>query len=602
MNRTSRHPMRRILLSAAVLVALVGVFVVRLVDIQIVRAAELNEQAQEARSEPVTVYGARGDIVDVNGKVLADSVMRYDIALSPKQASKGPVAREVADPDDPEKTRKVDVPLEQVAAELGAVVGLTGDQVQGIISAALAEDPDSDFAYVAKLVDTETYEKVKALGIPWVEPYQHPSRRYPNGAVAGNLVGWVGEDGDPLAGLELSEDQCLASEDGKVSYLHSLQDWVRIPGTEIVHKQAHDGGTLKLTIDTDLQWAVQRIAEARVQETGAEWATVTVMEAKTGRLLAVADVPTVDPNDPAAIDEEDRGSRSFTAPFEPGSTFKALTAASVINAGLADPFSKIVAPYRIIFPNGANVNDSSRHDDQNLTLTGVLIESSNTGMSQFGELMTDRARYDDMLKFGLGATTEVGFPAEEPGDLHGDPDEDWDNQTKYATMFGQGLTTTAVQIASVYQTIANGGVRMPVTLVDGCVSDDGTATAAPTQGERVISEEAANETSQMLERVYQDAWLSDEWNIPGYRVAAKTGTAQFPDGNGGYRKEYLVSVSGFAPADDPQFVVSVSIMNPVKMNSSAASAPVFQEVMSQVLKKYRTVPSGAQAPELPATW
>lgn len=594
--------MRRILLSAAVLVALVGVFVVRLVDIQIVRAAELNEQAQEARSEPVTVYGARGDIVDANGKVLADSVMRYDIALSPKQASKGPVTREVPDPDDPGKTKSVDVPIEQIAAELGAVVGLTGDQVQGIISASLAENPDSDFAYVAKLVDTETYEKVKALDIPWVEPYQHPSRRYPNGAVAGNLVGWVGPDGEPLQGLELSEDQCLASEDGEVSYLHSLQDWVKIPGTEIVHKQAHDGGTLQLTIDTDLQWAVQRIAEARVQETGADWATVTVMEAKTGRLLAVADVPTVDPNEPSAIDAEDRGSRSFTAPFEPGSTFKALTAASVINAGLADPYSKIVAPYRIIFPNGANVNDSSRHDDQQLTLTGVLVESSNTGMSQFGELMTDRARYDDMLKFGLGSETEVGFPAEASGDLHGDPDEDWDNQTKYATMFGQGLTTTAVQIASVYQTIANGGVRMPVTLVDGCENDDGTATTAPTQGEQVISAEAAAETSQMLERVYQDAWLSDEWRIPGYRVAAKTGTAQVPDGDGGYLKGYLVSVSGFAPADDPQFVVSVSIMNPVKMNSSAASAPVFQEVMSQVLKKYRTVPSGAPAPELPATW
>ncbi|MGW9629963.1 peptidoglycan D,D-transpeptidase FtsI family protein [Agromyces sp. NPDC055520] len=601
MNRTSRHPMRRILLSAAVLAALVGVFVVRLVDIQIVRASELNEQAQEARSEPVTVYGARGDIVDVNGKVLADSVMRYDIALSPKQASKGPVSREEPDPDDPAKTKMVDVPLEQIAAELGAVVGLTGDQVQGIITAALADDPTSDFAYVAKLVDTETYEAVKALDIPWVEPYRHPSRRYPNGAVAGNLVGWVDPDGEPVQGLELSEDQCLASEDGKVSYLHSLQDWVRIPGTEIVHKQARDGGTLKLTIDTDLQWAVQRIAEQRVQETGAEWATVTVMEAKTGRLLAVADVPTVDPNDPSAINAEDRGSRSFTAPFEPGSTFKALTAASVINAGLADPFSQVVAPYWYYPPNGAKFRDSSPHDDLNLTLTGVLIESSNTGIAQFGELMTDRARYDDMVKFGLGHETEVGFPVEASGDLHGDPD-DWDNQTKYATMFGQGLTTTAVQIASVYQTIANGGVRMPVTLVDGCVDEHGVATTPPSQGERVVSAEAASETSQMLERVYEDAWLSDEWNIPGYRVAAKTGTAQVPDGNGGYQHGYLVSVSGFAPADDPQFVVSVSIMNPVKMNSSAASAPVFQEVMSQVLKKYRTVPSGAPAPELPATW
>ena len=147
-------------------------------------------QAQDARSVPVTVYGARGDIVDASGQVLADTVMRYDIALSPKQAMKGPLEREQPDPADPEKTIEVDVPLEQVAAELGAVVGLSGDQVQGIIAAALAENADSDFAFVAKLVDTTTYEAVKALGIPWVVPYEHPSRRYPNGAVGGNLLGF----------------------------------------------------------------------------------------------------------------------------------------------------------------------------------------------------------------------------------------------------------------------------------------------------------------------------------------------------------------------------------------------------------------------------
>ncbi|MDR6907036.1 cell division protein FtsI (penicillin-binding protein 3) [Agromyces sp. 3263] len=597
MNRTSRHPMRRILLAGVILVALVGVFVVRLVDIQVVRAAELSAEAEGRRSTDVKVYGSRGDIVDANGIVLADTVMRYDIALSPKNASAGPIIREEPDPADPDTTKRVKVPLEQSAAELGAVVGLTGEQVQAIITDALAGDPESDFAFVAKLVDTDTYEQVKALDIPWVVPWEHPSRRYPNGAVAGNLLGFVDPDGNAVAGLEYSEDECLAGEDGELSYLHSLQDWVQIPGTQVIHKQAHDGGTLKLTIDSDLQWMVQRIAEAQVQAVGADWATVTVMEAKTGRLLAVADVPTVDPNDPSSTDEDDRGSRSFTAPFEPGSTFKALTAASVIDAGKADPLSQIVAPYRYRPPNEADINDSAFHEDERLTLTGVLIESSNTGMSKFGELMTDRERYDDMRKFGLGQETEVGFPAEASGDLHGDPD-DWDNQTKYATMFGQGLTTTAVQIASAYQTIANGGVRMPVRLVDGC-GDDATAEPA---GTRVVSEQAADQTSQMLERVYLEGWLADEWEIPGYRVAAKTGTAQVPDGNGHYLHGYLVSVSGFAPADDPQFVVSVSIMNPVKMNSSAASAPVFQQVMSQVLKKYRTVPSGAPAPELPATW
>lgn len=599
MNRISRHPTRRVLLAAVVLVALVGVFVVRLVDIQVVRAAALSEEAEGRRSATVTDYGTRGDIVDANGIVLADSAMRYDIAISPKNA--GPIDREQPDPADASKTTSVEVPLAQLQAELGAVIGLTAEQVQGVIDTAIAENPEDDFEYVAKLVDTATYEKVKELDIPWVVPYEHPSRRYPNGAVAGNLLGFVLDDGDAGAGVELSEDECLAGEDGEISYQHSLEDWVPIPGTQVVHKQARDGGTLQLTIDADLQWMVQRIAEAQVQAVGADWATVTVMEAKTGRLLAVADVPTVDPNNPTATEEDDRGSRSFTAPFEPGSTFKALTAASVIDAGKADPLSQIVSGYEYLPPNGADINDSFYHEDTNYTLTGVLIDSSNTGMSRFGERLTDQQRYDYMRGFGLGERTEVGFSGEEPGDLHGGP-EAWDNQTKYATMFGQGLTTTAVQIASAYQTIANGGVRMPVRLVDGCVGEDGELDATESEGRQVISETAADQTSQMLERVYLEGWLADEWEIPGYRVAAKTGTAQVPDGNGGYLPGYLASVSGFAPADDPEFVVSVSIMNPVKMNSSAASAPVFQEVMSQVLKKYRTVPSGAAAPELPATW
>jgi cell division protein FtsI (penicillin-binding protein 3) len=595
--------MRRIIAFGVVLVAVVGVFLTRLVDIQVVRAEEYNEAAEDVRSRTIDVYGARGDIVDANGVVLADTVMRYDITLSPKQARASSFEREVPDPVDPGLTIEAEVTTEQAAAELGAAVGLSGEEVLGLIDGHLAEDPDSDYAFVAKLVDTATYERVRELGIPWVYAYEHPSRRYPNGAVAGNLIGFSGDEGEALAGLELAQDSCLAGEDGQITQLRSLQDWVAIPGSERVVKQARDGGTLQLTIDSDLQFSVQRTAEAQVEATGAEWAIVTVMEAKTGRLLAVADVPTVDPNTPASVDAENRGSRAFTAPFEPGSTFKALTAASVIDAGQGDPLSQIVAPYRIT-PGDANINDSYVHGDERLTLTGVMIDSSNTGMSLFGERVSDEQRYQDMIDFGLGTETEVGFPAEAAGDLHGGPPA-WaeDDQTKYATMFGQGLTTTAIQIASAYQTIANGGVRMPVTLVDGCVQEDGTVTEKPsTEGRSVVSEQAADQTSQMLERVYAEGWLAKQWNIPGYRVAAKTGTAQVPDGEGGYQSGYLVSVSGFAPADDPQFVVSVSIMNPVKMNSSAASAPVFRDVMSQVLKKYRTVPSGAPAPELPASW
>lgn len=588
-GRSSR---RRSLFAMVALLALVSVFVVRLVDIQIVRADELNAASLAARSTTEDILGARGSIVDASGKVLAQSVMRYDVVISPKNAK--PFEREV---DGTEST----VSVAQASAELGRALGMSGESVQAIITDSLKDDPESDYAYVKKMVDLATWQAVDALDIQWVYGEGHPSRTYPDGAVAGNIVGFVGDDGEALAGEEAAADKCLVGRNGSTSYQTGV-DGVEIPGSTTDSVAAKNGGTLKLTIDSDLQWNVQQSLAQQAQAVGAAWGTAVVQEVKTGKLVAVADYPSVDPNNIDATDAEDRGSRAFTASYEPGSTFKALTAASAIDAGVADPLTQVVAPYRINFPNGADINDSEYHGDENLTLTGVLIESSNTGMSQIGEKLTDQQRYDYYKKFGLGTETEADFPAQDPGNLNGTPDS-WDPQTKYATMFGQGLTTTAVQIASVYQTIANGGVRLPVQLVEGCTHEDGTVTGVPsTKGEQVVSPTAAKQTSDILEMVYQQGWLASVWNIPGYRVASKTGTAQMPDGNGGYSHGYLVSVSGFAPADDPQYVVSVSLADPVNMNTSGAAAPIFKQVMSQVLKKYRVVPTDTAATPLPANW
>lgn len=589
--QSGRSARRRILATLVVLVLVVGVFVVRLVDIQVVRAETLNADSLGNRSVEQTVYGSRGDILASDGDVLAGTVMRYDITISPRNAG--------------EFTRTTDagtvqVTVAQAAAEIGAITGQSGDEILGIIATALDGNARSDFAYVAKKVDVDTFRKVGQLDIPWIYFKKNPSRVYPNGAVGGNLVGFVSSDGEPQAGLETGQDSCLASTNGVETYEKGA-DGVRIPGSTVTAKQVVDGGDAVTTIDTDMQWYAQQVLAEQALATGAAWGTVVVQEVKTGKLIAVADYPTVDPNNVSDTDPRNRGSRAFTDSFEPGSTFKSLTAASVLDSGKATLKSRIVAPYRYLPENGANVNDSHRHDDEKLTMAGVLIESSNTGMAKFGELLSDQERYDYMKKFGVGAATEAGFPREDTGILH--PYRKWDPQTAYATMFGQGLTTTALQVSSIYQTIANDGVRMPVRLVEGCRQADGTVEdKAPTNGSRVISADAAGDTSDVLEMVYQNSWVASKWEIPGYRVAAKTGTAQMPNGKGGYSRGYLVSVSGFAPADDPQYVVSVSLADPVKMNTSAAPAPVFQKVMSQALKKYRAVPSGTPAPDLPANW
>ncbi|MGO4692337.1 peptidoglycan D,D-transpeptidase FtsI family protein [Glaciibacter sp. 2TAF33] len=591
-NGSSASGRRRTAASIVVLFVIIAVFVVKLVDIQVVRADTLNAESLGNRSVEDPVYGSRGDILAADGTVLAGAVMRYHVTLSPKNA-KG-FTRTTAD------GKKSKVTLAQAAAEIGAVTGQTGDGILGIISKALADNPDSDFAYVVKGVGVDVYRALDKLDIPWLYFKKSPSRVYPNGAVAGNLIGFVSSSGEAQAGLELGQDSCLAGTNGTETY-EKGGDGIPIPGSSVVTKQASDGGDVLSTIDSDLQWYAQQTLAAQAQSTGAAWGTAVVQEVKTGKLVAVADYPSVDPNNVNGTDPENRGSRAFTASFEPGSNFKALTAASVVDAGKANPGSEVVAPYRYLPDNGANINDSTQHPDLNLTLTGVLIESSNTGMSKFGERLSDHERYDYMTKFGIGSESEVGFPSEDSGILH--PWEDWDPQTKYATMFGQGLTATAIQMASVYQTIANSGVRLPVQLVEGCRQADGTETHQPVAaGRQVISAAAARSTADMLENVYANAWLADKWKIPGYRVASKTSTAQMPDGHGGYSHGYLVSVSGFAPADDPQYVVSVSLADPVNMNTSAAPAPVFQKVMSQVLKKYRAVPSGNPAPVLPANW
>ncbi|MCU1569286.1 MAG: peptidoglycan glycosyltransferase [Naasia sp.] len=583
---TRRSARRRIALSALLLVAILGTFLIRLVDIQVVHADALNAQAEDKRSIPQVILGERGDIFDSTGVLLADSVLRYDITASPKYA-----------------VTSTDVPPETAAEQLAPIVGVPAAKLVKVLRDAVAENPDSDYAYLAKKVDAQQFEQVRALGIPWVYYEAHAGRTYPNGAVAGNLLGFVGSQNEAQAGVELADDSCLAGTDGSEVYERSADD-VRIPGSTVVTTPAVDGRDLILTIDRDLQWFVQQTLASYAKKFGAKWGTVVVQEVKSGKLLAVADYPSVDPNNVnATVQSPDPalGSRAFTAPFEPGSTFKTLTAASLLDARLVTPATHVLAPYRFTTPDGADVNDSEYHGDMSLTLTGVLKESSNTGLSQLGLRMTPEQRYAYMRAFGLGARTEVDFGAEATGDLNSGPD--WDAQSNLATMFGQGLTVTAVQMASIYQTIGNGGVRLPVSLVAGCRLADGTLTDTPaTEGTRVISATAARETVDMLENVATKGWLADQVAIPGYRLATKTGTAQQPDGHGGYTKSYLVSLAGIAPADDPQYVVSVSLADPVKMNTSGAAAPIFHDVTTQVLKQFGVVPSGSSSPDLPTNY
>ncbi len=572
-----------------IVVAFFSLVVIRLIDIQVVRAAEYNEASAGKMSQPATIYAPRGTITDEDGTVLADAVMRYDVTMSPRNAR---------DFERGSGSSIVKVSMAQAAGEIAGITKQKPEDILKIVSDALTENPNSDFAYVARSVDVDAFRALNALEIPWLYFEQAPSRTYPNGSVAGNLIGYVGSDGSPLGGLELTQDDCLAGVNGEETYERSA-DGVRIPGSTVTSVSPKQGSDLRLTIDSDLQWYAQQTLATQAASQGATFGIAVVLEVKTGKLKAVADFPSVDPNNVDGTPEQFRGSYAFAAPYEPGSTMKTLTTAMVVDAGLADHTSQVVAPSLMEFPNGARVKDSTGHAS-NLTLQGVIVESSNVGMSLFGENLTPDQRYSYMKKFGLGSPTDVNFLGESAGILY-DP-EQWDNQTYYNMFFGQGLSATAVQMASAYQAVANGGVRLPVRLVEDCTATDGSVTTPSLPApERVISAAAATETIGMLEGVVTDGWLGPKLTIPGYRVAAKTGTAEMSAGDGTYSSSFIVSIAGMIPAEDPQYVVLVTLANPAD-NSTSAVAPVIHDLMEQVIKQYRIEPSTSGSPWWPVTY
>lgn len=589
MVTADRRIRRRLAAWMLVLAIILSAFVVRLVDIQVVRAEQLAQESEARRSIPITIYGARGDIVDARNVVLADSVFRYDITVSPRFVAK---ALEVEAGGGATTT---------VADDLAAVAAIVGGDSTAMltdIQAQLALNPEDDHGYLSRGVTPEQFEQVRALDIPWVYWERIPARTYPNGQIAGNLVGFLGTDG-PQTGLEYRLNECLQATDGQATYERGA-DGVRLPGTTVVAQDAVDGGTLHLTIDSDVQWFAQQAIAEQATAIGAEWATAVVVRVADGHIIAAADWPTVDPNNVNGTAPENLGSRVFTWPYEPGSTIKSATFAALLDSGAATLADQVIAPRRYDTIAGFQIGDAWDHGDLRYTAAGVLMNSSNTGTAVLSERLSLAQRHDYLTAFGFGTQTAVDFLGEEPGYV-GAADE-VDGHTAVTQMFGQGMTSTSAQVASLYQTIANDGVRTPLTLVTGCEHADGTITDLPPTDEvRVVSESAARDVVNTLENVVTQGFLSQQLSIPGYRVAAKTGTAEVSE-NGAYGNERIVSVAGMAPADDPQFVVVVTYGKPDTMKTSAAAAPTFRSIMTQVLKTFRVAPSTVSAPSIPLTW
>ena len=405
--------------------------------------------------------------------------------------------------------------------------------------------------------------------------------------MAANLVGFMGTD-EALAGFERNFNGLLAGHDGSERYAVGVGN--RIPLGQATIEPAVDGQDLNTTIDLDLQWYVQRVLRQTREDARADSAFAVVLDTKTGEVLALADDPTYDARDPrSAKAKGDLVSRAMTDVYEPGSVEKVLTLSALIDAGKATDKTRVVVPSSLVSGDRV-IHDWFSHGTLYMTLAGVIAQSSNIGTVLASRNFETGQLREYLTKFGLGQKTNVGIAGETQGIL---PDPSiWTSMTQDRIAFGQSLSVNAMQMAAAVNTIANGGVRVSPSLIRGtAVTDEGLQVGTDTATtERVVSKRAAHQMTLMMERVVDpDVGVAPSAQIPGYRVAGKTGTAQrVGPACGCYNNTFTVSFAGFAPADKPRFTVYVVVQNPRNGGGGGSvGGPAFAKIMSYALQPLR---------------
>ncbi|WP_323183273.1 penicillin-binding protein 2 [Streptomyces sp. NBC_00038] len=597
-------PRPRLRMVSLALTLVMIAFVVRLLQVQAVDASTYVAKAEQNRYVGRTLAAERGGITDRNGVELATSVDAYDITADPTMFTQ-------------KATKTPDAP-EQAAALLAPILGQDAETVTKKL-----KTKNTRYTLLANRQTPQVWKQIKDLRSTLaVKAETDPStvnvlagivavpaskRVYPNGDLAAGILGWVNADGKGGGGLEQELNKELAGKDGEIRYAQS--GGLQVPTVGSTETPAVAGSDFELTIDRDIQWAAQNAITEQVKESKADSGYVIVQDTQTGEILAMANSPGFDPNDLSQADPAALGNGAVQDAYEPGSTAKVMSMAAVLEENVATPATHVVVPNRL--QRGDRLfQDDIDHPTWNLTLNGVLAKSSNIGtilaVGQLGKTQTEanKVLYSYLRKFGIGSYTGLDFPGETKGILA--PPEDWSTSQQYTIPFGQGVSLTALQAASVYSTIANGGVRVEPTLVRGTEGADGRFTPAPEPKKtRVVSEKTAKTLAQMLESVVDDEQgTGTKARIPGYRVAGKTGTANRVDPATGKYNGYTSSFAGFAPADNPRITVYCAIQNATQGSyfGGQICGPIYKEVMEFALKTLQVPPTGAKAANLPVTF
>ena len=556
---------RFILVLVAVIISL---FAGRLVQLQGLDASTYAAAARSIGVTNETLVAPRGDIVDRNGRPLATTAEAYDLWVD-QQAVDNPAA---------------------YALRLGEVLDADLATLQRTLTG------DRRFRYVAKGISGADWRRIEALGLPGIGADPVSQRSYPLDAVAGNIVGFIGSDGHGMAGLEQSFEATLAGANGSATYQLG-PGGQRIPsGAVNAVEQPEKGVGLALTLDRDLQWYTEEALADAVAGAKADDGVAIVMDTETFEIVAMASTPLLDPARPAGVDAAARGNKAVEWAYEPGSVFKPLTMAALIDSGVAGPASVYSVP-DAIERSGTVIHDHYNHPEQQMTLAGALAKSSNVGTLLATEDLDSNAYYEYLSAFGIGQPVHLGLPAETRGSLT----QDMSDLTRDNVSFGQGVAVNVVQMAAAYATIANGGVRLDPTLVAAELDDEGDPLPTkPRQGTRVVSEDAARSVTDMMQTVMGPEGTGEPAAVEGYHVAGKPGTAQRVDPSCGCYRGYDSSFMGFAPADDPRYVVAVSLFNTRNGNSGGRLAgPAFADIMGFALERAGVAPSDTEPDYLP---
>lgn len=586
------HPQRRVRAMFLGVCVVLSLFAVQLLRLQAVDATAVARQATDTRTRIATLQALRGSILDSGGALLAGSVERYDVVVNQRDVRKWD--RIVRDPANPKKRITVELGSADAAAELAPILGMDLAKLTAKLTG------DSRYAVVARAVTPAVWRAVDEQHVGGISGDRTSRRVHPSGGLAVPITGWVtSTDNRALGGVELMLNSTLVGRDGSTEYERDPSGREIATGL-ISTRPAVPGRDVGLTISRDLQFKAEQALAAQVKATGALSGTVVVMRVADGAILALANAPTVDVAAPGSVLSANLRNRAVEDAYEPGSTSKVMTAAAALEEGVVTPLT----PFTVtdtLRRAGKTFHDSHRHPPERLTFAGVLAQSSNVGTIMAGERVPAATMYGYLTKFGIGQPTGLKLPSQSRGVLA--PVDQWSGSQRYTVLFGQGLSVNAVQAAGVYQTLANGGVRMPPRLIDSVQRADGTMAKGPVgTGVRVVSATTAKNVVAMLEGVVSKEGTAPEAKIAGYRVAGKTGTAQRFDSTCSCYRGYTGSFIGLAPADAPQLVVAVTLQRPVKgYFGGTVAAPVFRDIMTYALQELQIPPTGATSPLIKQT-